>query len=167
MWPFISIHRLVVILLFLHAISYLNKSKVVFYLWDDKIHQRHLWLSFTFYHCCRSNTPWLNKGSFSFSTRNFYIGRCYKIDPSYILQLLLLLWINEIKNAKAVVLVAPFAFELVNYSRHSEILKFRKNSKSTSFSFKNRDFTVFKHFSKTHCASKKWSIWTQKVPKET
>ena len=41
---------------------------------------------------------------------------------------------------------------MVNYSRHSEILNFRKNSKSTSFSFENSDFTVFKHFSKIHCA---------------
>ena len=30
----------------------------------------------------------------------------------------------------------------------------------------NIDFTVFKYFSKTHCASKNWPIWTQKVPKE-
>ena len=29
---------------------------------------------------------------------------------------------------------------------HSEILNFRKNSKSTSFSFENGDFTVLKHF---------------------
>ena len=27
--------------------------------------------------------------------------------------------------------------------------------------------TVFIHFTKTHCASKNWTIWTQKVPKET
>ena len=51
-------------------------------------------------------------------------------------------------------LLEPFAFKLVNYSRHSEFLKFRKNSKSTSFSFQNSDFTGFKNFSKTHCASK-------------
>ena len=63
-------------------------------------------------------------------------------------------------------LLAPFAFKLVNYSRHSKILNFRKNSKLTSFSLKNSDFTVFKDFSKTHCASKKWPIWAQKVPKE-
>ena len=30
----------------------------------------------------------------------------------------------------------------------------RKNLKLTTFSFENSDFTVFKHFSKTHCASK-------------
>ena len=48
---------------------------------------------------------------------------------------------------------AFYAFKLVNYSRHSEILNSRKNSKSTSFSFKNSDFTVFKNFSKTHCDS--------------
>ena len=39
---------------------------------------------------------------------------------------------------------AFYAFKLVNYSRHSEILNSRKNSKSTSFSFENSDFTVFK-----------------------
>ena len=33
------------------------------------------------------------------------------------------------------------------FETHSEILKFRKNSKSTSFSFENSNFTVFKHFS--------------------
>ena len=40
------------------------------------------------------------------------------------------------------------------------------DSKSTSFSFENSDFTVFMHFSKTRCASKNWPVWTQKVPKE-
>ena len=63
-------------------------------------------------------------------------------------------------------LLAAFASKFVNYSRHSETLNFRKNSKSTSFSFENSNFTVFKHFSKTHCASKNWPFWTQKVPKE-
>ena len=53
-----------------------------------------------------------------------------------------------------VLLLANFAFKLVNYSSHSEILNFQKNSRSPSFSFKNSDFTVFKHFSKTHGASK-------------
>ena len=42
---------------------------------------------------------------------------------------------------------APFASKLVNYSRHTETLNFRKNSKSTSFSFENSNFTVFMHFS--------------------
>ena len=63
-------------------------------------------------------------------------------------------------------LLTPFVSKLVNYSRCSETLNFRKNSKSTSFSFENSDFTVFKHFLKTHCSSKNWLIWTQKVPKE-
>ena len=40
-------------------------------------------------------------------------------------------------------LLAPFAFKLVNYSRHSDILKFLKNSKSTSFSFENSSRTKF------------------------
>ena len=47
-------------------------------------------------------------------------------------------------------LLAPFAFKLVKYSSHGEILNFRKISKSSSSSFKNSDFTAFKHFSKTH-----------------
>ena len=51
-------------------------------------------------------------------------------------------------------LLAPLALKLVNYSRPSEFLKLRKNSKLTSFSSDNTDFTVFKYFSKTHCASK-------------
>ena len=51
-------------------------------------------------------------------------------------------------------LLAPCALKLVNYSSHSEILNFHKISKLTSFSFKNSNFPVFKHFSKTHCASK-------------
>ena len=63
-------------------------------------------------------------------------------------------------------LLAPFASKLVNYSRHSETLNFRKNSKLRTFSFENRDLTVFQHFSKAHCASNKWPIWMQKVPKE-
>ena len=49
-------------------------------------------------------------------------------------------------------LLAPFAFKLVNYSSQSDILNFRKISKSTSFSFRNSGFTVLKHFSKTHYA---------------
>ena len=32
---------------------------------------------------------------------------------------------------------------------------------------KNRDLTIFKHFSMTRCASNNWPIWTQKVLKET
>ena len=51
-------------------------------------------------------------------------------------------------------LLATFASKLINYSRHSEILNFRKNSKSTSFSFENSDLIVFKHVSNTHCDSK-------------
>ena len=62
-------------------------------------------------------------------------------------------------------LLAHFVFKLVNYSKLSEILNFRKNSKSTSFSFENSDFTVFIHFSKNHF-SNNWPIWTQKVQKE-
>ena len=62
--------------------------------------------------------------------------------------------------------LALFASKFVNQSRHSETLNFRKNSKLTSFSFENSDFTVFKHFSKTHCASQNWPVWTQKGPKE-
>ena len=50
-------------------------------------------------------------------------------------------------------LLPPFASKLVNYSWHSEILNFRKNSKSTTFSFENSDLTIFQPFSKTHCAS--------------
>ena len=57
-------------------------------------------------------------------------------------------------------LLAPFALKLVYYLRSNEILNFRKNSKSSSFSFEDSDFTVFKHFSKTQCASKNWPIWT-------
>ena len=52
-------------------------------------------------------------------------------------------------------LLAPFLSKMINYSRHNEILNFRKNSKSTSFSFEKSDLTVFEHFSKTYCASKK------------
>ena len=63
-------------------------------------------------------------------------------------------------------LLAPFASKLANYSRRSETFNFRKNSKSTTFSFENSDFAVFIHFSKTHCTSTNWPIWTQKVPKE-
>ena len=63
-------------------------------------------------------------------------------------------------------LLAPFVPKLVNYLRYSETLKFRKNSKSTSFSFENGDFTVFIHFSKTRCASNNCPIGTQQVPKE-
>ena len=48
----------------------------------------------------------------------------------------------------------------------NKTLSFRKNSKSTSFPIKNSNFAVFNYFSKTHCASKNWPIWTQKVPKE-
>ena len=62
-------------------------------------------------------------------------------------------------------LLAPFESKLVNQSRRSETF-FRKNSKSTSFSFENSDFTVLIYFSKTHCTSNNWPIWTQKVPKE-
>ena len=47
------------------------------------------------------------------------------------------------------------AVKLVNYSRHSEILNFRKNSKSTSFSYENSDLTVFKHFFKDSLCFKK------------
>ena len=43
-------------------------------------------------------------------------------------------------------LLALFASKLVCYLRHSEILNFQKSSKSTSFSFKNGDFPVLKHF---------------------
>ena len=39
-------------------------------------------------------------------------------------------------------LLAHFASKLVNYLRHSETLNFRKNSKSTTFSFEN----TFEHF---------------------
>ena len=56
-------------------------------------------------------------------------------------------------NEFNMLLLAPLAFKLVNHSRYSEILNFRKNSKSTSFSFENNNFTVFIHFSKIHCAS--------------
>ena len=63
-------------------------------------------------------------------------------------------------------LLASFASKLVNYSSHSETWNFRKNSRSTSFSFENSDIIVFKHFSKTQCASNNGPIWTQKVPKE-
>ena len=62
-------------------------------------------------------------------------------------------------------LMAPFTSKLVNYSRDSETLNFRKNSKSTSFSFENSSFTVFIHFSKTHCTVPQ-IIWMQKVAKE-
>ena len=61
-------------------------------------------------------------------------------------------------------LLAPFTSKLANYSRPT--LNFRKNSKSTTFSFENSDLSIFQLFSKTHCASNNWPIWTQKVPKE-
>ena len=64
------------------------------------------------------------------------------------------------------ILLAPFASKLVNYSRHSETLNFRKNSKSTTFFLRNSDLTIFKHFSMSHCASNNSPIWTQKVSKE-
>ena len=56
----------------------------------------------------------------------------------------------EIGSSHLYAFFAPFASKSVNYSRHSETLNFWKNSKLTSFSFENSDFTVFKHFSKTH-----------------
>ena len=42
----------------------------------------------------------------------------------------------------------------------------RKNSKSATFSFENGYLSNFKYTSITVCASKNWSIWTQKVPKK-
>ena len=39
--------------------------------------------------------------------------------------------------------------------------------KSTTFSFDDKDLLIFKHISKTHCASNNWPIGAQKVPKET
>ena len=63
-------------------------------------------------------------------------------------------------------LLAPFSFKFVNHSRHSETLNFWKNPNSTSFSFDCSNLTIFKHTSKTHCASNNWPILTQKVPKE-
>ena len=63
-------------------------------------------------------------------------------------------------------LLAPFASKSVHYSRRSETLNFRKNSKSTTFSFDSNDLSIFKHTSNTHCVSNKWPIWTQKVQKE-
>ena len=62
-------------------------------------------------------------------------------------------------------LFAPFAFKLVNYSSHSDILNFHNFSKATSFSFKNSDFTVFKLcFQKlanldTKCAKRSVKMW--------
>ena len=46
-----------------------------------------------------------------------------------------------------------FLLQPTNYSRHSEILNLRKNSKSTSFSFENCNFTVF-HFKDSLCLQK-------------
>ena len=37
---------------------------------------------------------------------------------------------------------------------------------SEAFSFENSDLTIFNHFSKAHCDSNNWPIWTQKMPKE-
>ena len=52
-------------------------------------------------------------------------------------------------------LLTPFASKMVNYLRHSETSNFRKNLNSTSFSFKNSDFTVFKHFVRKRCQKKR------------
>ena len=57
-------------------------------------------------------------------------------------------------------LLAHFEVKLVNYSSHSELLNFQKNSKSIPIPFKNRDFTVFKNLSKTYWAFKSGLIWT-------
>ena len=46
------------------------------------------------------------------------------------------------------ILLAPVVSKLVNYSRHSETLNFRKNSKLTIFW---QQFDHFQNFSKTHC----------------
>ena len=45
-------------------------------------------------------------------------------------------------------------FKLVNYLSYSEILKFQKNSKATSFSFKNAILPFFKKNSETQYTSK-------------
>ena len=63
--------------------------------------------------------------------------------------------------------LASFAFKLVIYSRHSETLNFLKNSKLTSFSFKNSDFTVFKHFSSDSLCLQKYTNLDAKSAKRS
>ena len=91
----------------------------------------------------------------SFDRRPFINNKMFKEKPS-----------QKLVAHIFTLLLAPFAFKLVNHSSHSEISNFHKISKSTSFSFQISDFTVFKHISKTHCVSKNWPILTQNMPKE-
>ena len=63
-------------------------------------------------------------------------------------------------------LFTPFVSRSVDYSSRSESLNIGIISKSVTFSFENDDLSMFKHFSKTHCASNNLPIWTQKVQKE-
>ena len=51
-------------------------------------------------------------------------------------------------------LLGPFAFKLANYSRHSSV-RFKNFGRIQDRRVENNNFTVFKHFSTTHCASKK------------
>ena len=66
-------------------------------------------------------------------------------------------------------LLASFAFNLVNYSRHSESLNIRKNSEIDDIFLRWRRFVDFQtHFkdSLCGCALNKWPLWAQKMPKE-
>ena len=47
-----------------------------------------------------------------------------------------------------------------------QICKLFESQWDLQLSFENSDFTVFKHFSKTHSASKNKPIWKQNMPKE-
>ena len=80
-------------------------------------------------------------------TERIFDSRPFMYNKIFLLKIL-----QELVAHIFTLLLPPFAFKLVNHSRRSETLNFRKKSKSTSFSFENIDFTVFIHFSKTPCA---------------
>ena len=61
------------------------------------------------------------------------------------------LWLKLVVHIYTL-LLAPFAFKLVNCLRHNETYE--------------RDLSFFKHTSKTHWDSNNWPIWPQKIPKE-
>ena len=63
-------------------------------------------------------------------------------------------------------LLAPFASKLVNYSRHSESLKNVWKWPNRSFWKKMSSILSSYESLKSHCASNRWPIWTQRVPKE-
>ena len=63
-------------------------------------------------------------------------------------------------------LLAPFVSKLVNYSRHSESLKYVWKRSNHCFLWKVESISNSSESLKSPCASNNWSIWTQKVPKE-